>query len=89
MITDTDLRGLTIVADTPHLCATLIRHAPGEPGPELHVHREHTDAFYVLEGTLAVALGPAGFEHIVPVGSLGLAPANVVHTFRNAGETTC
>ncbi len=85
-ITDTAERGLTIVADTPQLCATLIRHAPGEPGPELHVHREHTDAFYVLEGTLAVALGPAGFEHIVPVGSLGLAPANVVHTFRNAGD---
>jgi mannose-6-phosphate isomerase-like protein (cupin superfamily) len=85
-VTRTGTRSLDIVGALPELCATLIRHAPGEPGPELHVHREHTDAFYVLEGTLVAPLGPDGAEHVVSVGSLVLAPSNVVHTFRNGGS---
>ena len=31
---------------------------PGERGAEPHVHREHTDAFYVLEGELTFRIGP-------------------------------
>src|SRR4051812_23391004 len=31
--------------------------APGFPGPRPHVHREMTDMFFVLEGTLTVRLG--------------------------------
>jgi hypothetical protein len=26
------------------------RRGPGEPGPDLHVHRLHADCFYVLDG---------------------------------------
>ncbi len=84
LVTDTGRRWLHILCDLPQLCAVLIRHASGEPGPELHVHREHADCFYVLEGTLVVTLGPD--EHRLRPGSFALAPANVIHTFRNGGD---
>ena len=85
-VTRTATRTLDILCDLPALSAVNIRHAPGEPGPDLHVHREHTDAFYVLEGTLVVSLGPDATEHELGPGSLALAPANVIHTFRNGGD---
>ncbi len=85
-VTRTGTRSLDILCDLPALSAVNIRHAPGEPGPDLHVHREHTDAFYVLEGTLVVSLGPDATEHELGPGSLALAPANVIHTFRNGGD---
>jgi mannose-6-phosphate isomerase-like protein (cupin superfamily) len=86
-VTRAGTRALDILCDLPELSAVLIRHAAGEPGPDLHVHREHTDAFYVLEGTLTVELGPGGAESFdLAPGSLALAPANVVHTFRNGGD---
>ena len=40
-----------------------------------HVHRQHADAFYVLEGEIEFAGTP------LPAGGFGLAPANVVHWF--------
>jgi uncharacterized RmlC-like cupin family protein len=32
-------------------------HAPGAPGPPAHLHREHEEAFYVLEGELTLEAG--------------------------------
>ena len=34
------------------------RYAPGERGPDPHVHHRHADAFYVLAGELTFGLGP-------------------------------
>jgi hypothetical protein len=47
------------------------------------VHREHTDAFYVLEGEVTFALGPAGERISLPAGSFVAVPPNVVHSFAN------
>jgi mannose-6-phosphate isomerase-like protein (cupin superfamily) len=58
--------------------------APGFPGPRLHFHREMTDMFFVLEGTLTVRLG--GEEHQVGPGSFILAPPGVAHTFANRSD---
>jgi len=44
-----------------------------------HVHRQHADAFYVLEGEIEFADTP------LPAGGFGLAPPNVVHWFTNEG----
>ena len=33
-------------------------HRPGAPGPPPHVHRQHEEAFFVLEGELTLAVGP-------------------------------
>jgi quercetin dioxygenase-like cupin family protein len=46
-----------------------------------HVHREHTDVFFLLDGTLEFRPG-AGTER-VPAGSCVAAPPLVVHAYRN------
>jgi quercetin dioxygenase-like cupin family protein len=55
--------------------------APGKPGAEPHVHREHTDSFYVLEGELDFRLGPDLQLVSAPAGTFVAAPPNVVHGF--------
>src|SRR4029450_12328798 len=67
------------------LAVTWSRYAAGERGPDLHVHRGHTDAFYVLEGALTFAVGPEGELVRVGAGGFAAVPPNVVHTFRNDG----
>ena len=55
-----------------------------EPGDEVrpHLHRGHSDSFYVLKGELEFRIG----DEVVtaPAGSFVLAPPGVVHGFRNA-----
>ena len=62
-----------------------MRYEPGEHGPEPHIHRRHTDAFYVLEGTLVLELGPSRERVEAAAGSFVAAPPGVVHTFWNDG----
>ena len=51
-------------------------HRPGAPGPPPHVHRQHEEAFFVLEGELTLAVGPdvvtvgAGQTAVVPRGQV-------------------
>jgi quercetin dioxygenase-like cupin family protein len=47
---------------------------------EPHVHREHVDSFYVLEGTFT--FDRSGEEVPLSPGDYGLAPALLVHGFR-------
>ena len=55
----------------------------GERGAEPHVHREHTDSFYVLEGELTFRIGP-GLEPVTaPAGTFVAVPPNVIHGFDN------
>ncbi len=65
---------------------TLSRLGPGEEGAGLHVHRDHSDLFYVLEGELTVRLGVQDEQVVVGAGSLALVPPLVVHGFRNASQ---
>jgi hypothetical protein len=51
-------RTIRILADREELALTLFRFQAGQEGPEPHVRRRHTDAFYVLEGELELGLGP-------------------------------
>ncbi len=51
------------------------------PGADPHLHRAHTDSFYVLEGELAFLLHDA--EHVVGPGAFIHAPPGVVHGFRS------
>jgi quercetin dioxygenase-like cupin family protein len=83
-ISDRDARTVRILVDEPQLTMTWSRYEAGERGPEPHVHREHADGFYVVDGELEFRLGP-GAAHVVraPAGSVVIAPPNVVHTFAN------
>jgi mannose-6-phosphate isomerase-like protein (cupin superfamily) len=78
---------MILVGDDPAVTVTWSRYAPGERGPDLHLHRAHTDAFYVLTGALRFTLGPAG-ERVAdaPAGTFVAAPPGVAHSFFNAGD---
>jgi mannose-6-phosphate isomerase-like protein (cupin superfamily) len=60
---------------------------PETDGAGPHFHRQHVDAFYVLEGTLEVTV--AGETVHVQPGELVYAAPEVVHSFKNssAGRT--
>src|SRR5256714_15555512 len=57
-VVDRAERTLRILVELEQLIVTWFRYEPGEEGPEPHIHRHHTDAFYVLEGELEFLLGP-------------------------------
>ncbi len=56
---------------------------PGSPGPRPHIHRDHEEAFYVLEGELTVRVGPRKIT--APAGSFVMVPRGVVHQPSNPG----
>lgn len=84
VISDRDARNIMILHAEDAVTVTWSRYSSGERGPDLHLHREHTDAFYVLSGALRFALGPEG-EQIVRAraGTLVSAPPGVAHSFMN------
>jgi len=85
-ISDTKTRNVILLAEHEEITITHSRFSPGERGPDLHVHHEHTDAFYVLEGELTFELGPDSEPYRVgPGGFVAVAP-NVGHSFVNASD---
>jgi quercetin dioxygenase-like cupin family protein len=86
-ITNREQRELRVLADREDISITWSRYAPGERGPDPHVHRKHSDAFYVLDGELTFGLGPAGDRIAVPAGGFVAAPPNLTHSFANEGGT--
>jgi quercetin dioxygenase-like cupin family protein len=84
--TDRPERTLRILCDLEQIIVTWFRYEPGEEGPDPHVHRQHTDAFYVLEGEVDFGLGPDVTRVKGGPGTLAAAPPNVVHTFKNSSD---
>ena len=82
-IRDDDRLQSALIASREQITITRYRMADGQRGPDPHVHHEHTDAFYVLEGELSFLLGPDRERVSVGAGGLVAAPPNVVHTFNN------
>jgi quercetin dioxygenase-like cupin family protein len=85
-ITARERRDVVLLTHRDEISMTRSRYAPGERGPDPHVHREHTDSFYVLEGELTFALGPEGERVGVPAGGFVAVPPNLVHSFANEGS---
>jgi mannose-6-phosphate isomerase-like protein (cupin superfamily) len=86
LIGDSPERRVEILCDDDPLHATWSRFGPGREGADLHVHRRHSDLFYVLEGELTVRLGVEDRQVAVPAGALARVPPLVVHGFRNASD---
>jgi quercetin dioxygenase-like cupin family protein len=80
-------RRVEILSDDETLNTTWSRFGPRRNGADLHVHRHHTDCFYVLEGELTVRLGIEDEPVTVPAGALARVPPLVVHGFRNGTDT--
>lgn len=58
---------------------------PGWAGPPPHVHREHEETFFVIEGTVRFTSG--GTETVLPAGGFFTAPIGAPHGFGNASDT--
>jgi quercetin dioxygenase-like cupin family protein len=78
--------GLEIKIGRPELVMTETHFEPNKVGTEAHVHHQHADAFYVLEGELLVTLGHD--ELALGEGDFVLMPPDVVHGFRTGSAST-
>jgi len=57
--------------------------APGAfPSPVPHIHRNHEEGFYILEGELEFTVGTEKIS--APAGTFVMVPIGVPHTFGNA-----
>jgi quercetin dioxygenase-like cupin family protein len=74
---------LVILASEPQLSVTRARFAPGQRPNSPHVHHEHVDSFYVLEGALTYELGPDAERVVVEAGGSIAVQPGVVHSFMN------
>ncbi len=83
-ISDRAERNVMILSAQDALTVTWSRYSTGERGPDLHLHHEHTDAFFILTGSMRYAVGPEG-ERVVdaPAGTLVVVPPLVAHSFFN------
>jgi mannose-6-phosphate isomerase-like protein (cupin superfamily) len=78
-------RELRLLCAHELLTLSWFRYGEGERGAEPHVHREHSDGFYVLDGQITVRLGPEQELVVATAGTLVLIPTGVVHSFDNDG----
>ena len=79
-----ELVGTSVVkAARPELSALEFTVKPGG-GVSPHLHRRHSDSFYVLEGELEFHVG----DEVIRggPGTYALAPPGVVHFFRNVSD---
>ena len=83
LIGDSPERRVEILWEEDALHATWSRLAAGRDGADRHIHRGHTDIFYVLDGELTSLLEDQPVP--VPAGSFAVIPPLVAHGFRNAG----
>jgi quercetin dioxygenase-like cupin family protein len=60
-------------------------HKPGE-GPPDHVHFDQKEMFFILEGTYELTVD--GQTTTAGAGTIVFIPRNVVHRFKNVGDTT-
>jgi len=86
LILHNERREISLLLAAEHLSLTHGSCAPGERVASRHIHRQHTDAFYVLEGELTFEIGTGPETVKIGAGSLVAAPAGVAHALRNAGR---
>jgi mannose-6-phosphate isomerase-like protein (cupin superfamily) len=87
-LSDRAERTVRALCEHPLVDVTWSRYEPGEQGPDPHIHREHVDAFYVVEGELEFGVGPAIERVHAPAGTFVLVPPGVLHTFANRSDAT-
>jgi quercetin dioxygenase-like cupin family protein len=85
-ISDSKERNVVLLAEHEQVTITRTRFAKGERGPDLHVHHEHTDAFYVLAGEVAFELGADAEQTTVGPGTFVAVPPDVPHSFVAASD---
>jgi mannose-6-phosphate isomerase-like protein (cupin superfamily) len=79
-------REISILVARDDVSITHARYSAGEQVAAPHVHHEHTDAFYVLEGELTFEIGREPETITVSSGGFVAAPPEVAHSLRNASD---
>jgi mannose-6-phosphate isomerase-like protein (cupin superfamily) len=79
-------REISILDAREEVTITHARYAAGEQVAGPHVHHEHTDAFYVLEGELTFEIGRETETITVSAGGFVAAPPQVAHSFHTDGD---
>ena len=74
----------TLLSDRDELVLTEFRYAPNQDGPQRHIHRHHSDAFYVLDGELRITLDQE--DLVLGPGAFVLIPPGVIHAFGNPSD---
>jgi quercetin dioxygenase-like cupin family protein len=74
-------RRATVLVETDELTISEFDYGAGERGAKPHVHREHADAFLVVEGEFTFHLRDS--SRALPAGTLVVFPPGVVHGFDN------
>ena len=80
-ITNSPERRATVLVETDELTISEFDYGPGERGAPRHIHREHADAFVVLEGEFTFHLRDG--SRPLGAGTLVVFPPGVVHGFDN------
>ena len=84
VVGDAPDRRVEILCEVDFMHATWTRMGPLRDGADLHVHREHTDVFVVLEGTLTLKV--EGGARTVKGPAIVAVPPMVAHGFRNSSD---
>jgi len=74
----------SFVIEREDLTITHACYAPGEHVAGRHIHHQHTDAFYILEGEVIFEIGPEAETITVSAGGFVAAPPGLAHSFRVA-----
>jgi len=85
-ITNRPGRRATVLVETDELTISEFDYGAGERGAQRHVHREHADAFLVLDGAFTFHFRDG--SQALPAGTLLVMPPNVVHGFDNDGDAS-
>jgi mannose-6-phosphate isomerase-like protein (cupin superfamily) len=83
-IIDSPARQGSFVTAREDLTITHARYAAGEHVAGRHIHHQHTDAFYILEGEVVFEVGPEAETITVSAGAFVAAPPGLAHSFRVA-----
>jgi quercetin dioxygenase-like cupin family protein len=75
---------IVIKASFEQLCITESQFEGARPGAEPHIHRQHADSFYVLDGELAFLVYDE--ELLLGPGGCVCAPPGLVHGFRSTSS---
>jgi len=73
-----------ILAELPEFEAFDMRFGPAFEGVDPHVHNDHVDSFYILEGEAEFTLGDETVR--ATPGAFVAVPAGIVHGFRSVGD---
>jgi quercetin dioxygenase-like cupin family protein len=74
-------RRATVLVETDELTISEFDYGAGERGAKPHVHREHADAFLVVEGEFTFHLRDS--SRALSAGTLVVFPPGVIHGFDN------